>query len=732
MALKDSIKLQPHQQEALEKSRKGTGLLINHGLGSGKTLTSMAIAEDAGGPALVVVPASLQANYKEQLERFVTPDRVDDYHIVSYDKFRNNPDKFLALEPNILIADEVHRLRNPGANRSAMEYARGQVPQMLGMTASLASNDPSEAVPLVNLVAGKRVVSQRKFQKDYIEEVPAGVSFAARLWGAEPGLVPRVINKPKLKKTLGPYIHRYTGSEEYKKNLPGRLDELVEVPMSKKQKDMYEGIIDKSPALAYKIRHNLPPSKKELTQLNAFQIAARQIMNSPTQYEAGNNDPVKTSPKMQRVLADVHELAKDDPNFRAVIYSSFLDAGTRPVLEASTLQSGLYEGALTQRDRKDVLNRYASGEAPLLGISPAGAEGLDLKGTKLMAVLEEHWNPEQTNQAIGRAIRYKSHEHLPADERYVKVRKYRSVYPDRWYHRLVEKPKTIDEYIAARAGEKEQFNNDFLSVFDAPTKRLRRKTSGASMGLRSKTAFLGANGPFNPIDDGQETMLGSFGLGMAGTGAGAMAASVDPLLGNRTAYVGVNNPKIREYLLRTGLSDDPAVATLLDKAKSPLLLTQDWRDAHAAGLVNDDILKKNPISAAVAMATGMKGHDRSVKQAPELSNVLRLELPEHVYQKALQSAPVAPGLDFRDIGGKLDVDAGDIEPWKLNTLFRRVRELPINIKANPLRTLKGVGLLGAGAAGLAAGGWLASRNFKRDSAAENLLERIQGLSTLLK
>ena len=59
--------------------------------------------------------------------------------------------------------------------------------------------------------------------------------------------------------------------------------------------------------------------------------------------------------------------------------------------------------------------------ALLLLASGAGSEGLDLKGTRLMQLLEPHWNESRLDQVIGRGIRYRSHEGLPPEDRNGKV-----------------------------------------------------------------------------------------------------------------------------------------------------------------------------------------------------------------------------------------------------------------------------------------------------------------------
>ena len=57
----------------------------------------------------------------------------------------------------------------------------------------------------------------------------------------------------------------------------------------------------------------------------------------------------------------------------------------------------------------------------MLVITKAGAEGLDLKETRSIVIIDPTFNPSSIEQIIGRGVRYKSHEHLPVADRVVNV-----------------------------------------------------------------------------------------------------------------------------------------------------------------------------------------------------------------------------------------------------------------------------------------------------------------------
>ena len=63
-------------------------------------------------------------------------------------------------------------------------------------------------------------------------------------------------------------------------------------------------------------------------------------------------------------------------------------------------------------------------------VTRAGGEGLDLKGTTHIVLLEPNWNESSVEQVVGRAIRRHSHTHLPAEKQVVHIHKLFSIKPN--------------------------------------------------------------------------------------------------------------------------------------------------------------------------------------------------------------------------------------------------------------------------------------------------------------
>ena len=91
-----------------------------------------------------------------------------------------------------------------------------------------------------------------------------------------------------------------------------------------------------------------------------------------------------------------------------------------------------------------------------------------------MQILEPHWNTPKLDQVKARAIRYKSHDHLPEDEKTVVIQNYKSTLPQekgvrRFFSKLTGNKKkfSTDEYLYNLAARKQQLNEEFLNVLKA-------------------------------------------------------------------------------------------------------------------------------------------------------------------------------------------------------------------------------------------------------------------------
>jgi superfamily II DNA or RNA helicase len=462
--LKSSVQLQPHQQRALSKLDRQPGLLLYHGLGSGKTLSSIAAAEEgAGRRTNVVVPAALRENYKKELHKFVgkIPSR---YRIDSYEHASKHGFK----PADLTVFDEAQRMGHSESRRSVL--GRQAPGKKLFLSGTPVRNEPSEILPMLQALSPDRGPPQstKAFNERFVNETKVKPNFWGQLQGAKPGIERTLKNQSELASLFRDRVDYHASSGEF----PSTTHVQHTVPMTSEQTNLYRGMTEKNPVLAYKIRKNLPPDKKESQQLNAFLSGVRQVSNDPGLFdtELAKLPATVRSPKIGAIVGRITSEQAKKPNYRALVYSNYLKAGIEPVakeLQSAGISVGVYTGKQSDSQKKQIVDDYNSGVTSVLLISGAGAEGLDLKGTSAVHIMEPHFNKARIKQVIGRAVRHRSHADLPEKERNVKV-EYYSTEPEnkaRFFGLVGPRKETgADSYLQGLSDKKERLNEELLSI----------------------------------------------------------------------------------------------------------------------------------------------------------------------------------------------------------------------------------------------------------------------------
>jgi SNF2 family DNA or RNA helicase len=462
---KDNSPLLPHQERIIEKLKQPNqpGLILMHGLGSGKTRSSIEAYKALGLPAEVVVPAALKENYEKELKKWVGK-HPEDLNIRSQQMVGRegaNPEDF---DGKLMIVDEAHRMRN--ADTKLFNSLKKVSPaKRLLLTGTPIYNHPADIAKLINVASGHKILpeQQPEFEQEYISRKTVFPSFVHRLLGVSPGQELSVKNRDYLRAIFHKMIDYHGGSAA---GFPEVRDETVRVPMDPDQQKVYRALMKDLPwHLRMKVRAGLPPNKKELDKLIPFLSGARMISNSS---EGFTPEGKGRSPKIEQAARFLQERIKEDPTYKALVYSNYLGSGVNPykrILDEARIPYGEFTGEINDKVRNQLVKDYNENRLKALLVSSAGGEGLDLKGTRLVQLLEPHFNNEKIKQVIGRAARYRSHEGLPEDKRNVLVQHYLSSLTPGMLDKLRGKTRTsTDEYLQNLSDQKERLNNEFIKL----------------------------------------------------------------------------------------------------------------------------------------------------------------------------------------------------------------------------------------------------------------------------
>lgn len=298
--MKESDTLFPHQMFIREFMRPGSpyrGLYVYHGLGSGKTRTSIVMSEQfraLGYHVVFISPAALSSNMVDELGKWGNEDVkniVDPkerrkylkkfYNFVSINGTPVRKFKSIDLENKIIIIDEVHNLGSVMANKrnkKAIAFydwlMNVKSCKILALSGSPIINEPFELALVSNILRGPMdyevSLVDKRIIRNYKTVFPSDKKEFVKIFIDE--------NTNVLKNELI-FKRRITGLYSYFYGIVGaRLPELntilEDVPMSDYQYKMYEI------ARKYEIAiDRLSSNKQDEDGTSSYRNYSRQISN---------------------------------------------------------------------------------------------------------------------------------------------------------------------------------------------------------------------------------------------------------------------------------------------------------------------------------------------------------------------------------------------------------------------------------------------------------------------
>ena len=452
-----AVTLTPYQEELRSKLKNKHGLVVGWGLGSGKTIGSIA-AMDPHGDTKAVVPASLRENFKKEVRAFKPKSK---FSAESYESFVKHPEGVVGKN---IIFDEAHRLRTSGSKRSQLaQNLAAKTKKVLLLTGTPMQNAPHEIAPLINIAAGKEVLptSEKDFNSRYVQHVIDKPGFVRRMFGAKYKNEFHGKNLEEFRDKALPYYVSHHGSKDL--GMPKVHEKTVNVEMSKMQTGVYRTLEKQLPGgIKRSIQNKMPVGKRDISKLNSFLSATRQVSNTNEKYYSKGEK--QYSPKLNSIVKNVSH----SPG-QSLVYSNFLESGVNPLSELMTkakIKHGVYTGQMGDKEKKKMVASYNTGKIRSMIVSSSGGEGLDLKKTRQVHITEPHWNDAKIQQVIGRSARKGSHSMLPEKDRNVDVFRYQSMLPEKRHGFLwlkKSRPVSADQYLENMSNRKKQLTGEFMS-----------------------------------------------------------------------------------------------------------------------------------------------------------------------------------------------------------------------------------------------------------------------------
>lgn len=395
LCLNKKIPLQAHQIDFVKSfmkmckyDKQKHGAIAVHSLGSGKTLTAIMTSQCylkmyPNDNVIVITPASLITNFQKEMEKWGA-ENMDRYHFFTYDDYKN---KMFNCKNSLLIVDEAHNLRtqikvvkgkDTGVKVSAVIDCAKNARKVLLLTGTPIVNESYDIENLMAMIYKRDPISKTKFDSMTEYQLHNYFNCVVSFFKSTP-------------------LH-YPSTEEH--------DIFIKMSPEYYKKYMYieEEVADKFEKLGF----------GEGKNLTAFYNGLRRATTKLDE---------EKSPKIQWIY---NLIKNSNPKDKFVVFSHFKDSGAKllgKVLDANEIKYKIIDGSIPKKKRQEYVDMYNHNKLKVVIITKAGGEGISFLGTTSIIIIEPSWNETTSNQVIGRAVRYKSHEHLPVEKQKVDIYK---------------------------------------------------------------------------------------------------------------------------------------------------------------------------------------------------------------------------------------------------------------------------------------------------------------------
>ncbi|BFH68241.1 hypothetical protein J27TS7_30900 [Paenibacillus dendritiformis] len=374
------------------------GILADE-MGLGKTIQSIAFVlsalpeiREAGMPALIVSPASLMYNWRNELNRFAPELRVamadgtkeersrlvrdasrSDVIITSYPLLRQDIGQMAGTMFHTLILDEAQAFKNY-ATLTAQAVKAIQARHRFALTGTPVENRLEELWSICDVIYPGLFPGRREFNE---------------------------LSREAVARRVRPFLLRRMKSDVLKE-LPEKIESLQASQLLPEQKKLYVAYL--AELRQETVKHlSTGGFRKNRIKILAGLTRLRQICCHPALFVEGYDG---SSAKFEQLLDMIAECRSTGR--RMLVFSQFTEM--LGLIARELGKQGVphfyLDGQTPARERVELCARFNRGERDLFLLSlKAGGTGLNLTGADTIILYDLWWNPAVEQQAADRAHR---------------------------------------------------------------------------------------------------------------------------------------------------------------------------------------------------------------------------------------------------------------------------------------------------------------------------------------
>ncbi|MEK4523647.1 DEAD/DEAH box helicase [Psychrobacillus sp. FSL W7-1457] len=377
----------------------GFGGILADDMGLGKTLQSIAFIESVLSesrvrkqPILVVTPASLLYNWKNELGKFtphidvqiIDGSKTDrnaawkagieaDVLVTSYPSLRMDTDCYRDLFFHTVFFDEAQAFKNP-MTKTARAVKMLQAKHRFALTGTPIENSLDELWSIFYVVFPGLLPNRREFSE---------------------------MRREHIAKQVRPFILRRMKTDVLQE-LPKKTEMVIYSELQVEQKKLYA-------AHLAELKHDaLKHLKKKTFRKNRIKFLAgltrlRQLCCHPALFVEGYEGSSAKYEQLMEILEDCRMTGR-----RVLVFSQFTQM--LAIIRKQLIKQGApyfyIDGQTPPVDRVSLCERFNEGEGDLFLVSlKAGGTGLNLTGADTVILYDLWWNPAVEQQAADRAHR---------------------------------------------------------------------------------------------------------------------------------------------------------------------------------------------------------------------------------------------------------------------------------------------------------------------------------------
>ena len=412
-----TVSLYPYQKEGIRFAFERGRSIIADEMGLGKTIQAIGTAEllrreGLAEQILIVCPTSLKYQWQREIERFTkdtghSPEHpltlviegnplkrkeqyASDvpYKIVSYNCMSNDVKMWGSLQTEVLIMDEVQRLKN-WKTQISMAARKVRSDYAVILSGTPLENKLEELYSVMEFADNYCLGPYWQFRADCIVTDDGG-----KVIGYQ--------NLNKVGETARERLIRRT-KKQVALQMPKRTDQNLFVPMTTEQRGMHEEYKEQVAKLVYKWRRTHFLSETDRKKLLQFLSMMRMVCDSTYILDQKSRYDTKVTETMS-ILQSVF----DNGDEKVVIFSQWERMTRLIAYELDKMGVG-YEylhGGVPSAKRRDLISNFTDDPDSRVFLSTdAGSTGLNLQAGSIMINLDLPWNPAVLEQRIARIYR---------------------------------------------------------------------------------------------------------------------------------------------------------------------------------------------------------------------------------------------------------------------------------------------------------------------------------------